>query len=373
MKILGNTDLYVKGTSRFTFFRADGSVRYWTDKLQTSQIQTSINLGAINGGAGNPVLINIPDTPDMSVDLTAANFSLEAQASNVGATIVGNSKVPFTEAITFGANGKATISGTPVAPLGSASDDLVGTIVKYDGKSAMDGVTFTKATSGNTYEFTYTGAAEGKSACVEYYIEKPEALMYETLTSIAPEIGRGVVRMNLYSAEVNSDPSKGTHVGYVYIVVPRMQWTGEGNIEGSSTNPSTTVVKAKALGAPKNSGSTGCTNDEQVLSYTVVELFGSDWTENAEKIICMENPLVIKAGAKKLLSCKYIEGTMVNNIVPAKDCLTFTSAAAAKAKVDASGLVEGVAAGETTITIAPKSTFKNPNKLSLTVNVTVEA
>ena len=49
--------LYIKGTAKVTMFDPDtDEVVYASNKVQTSQIQTSINLGAVQGGLGNGTL-----------------------------------------------------------------------------------------------------------------------------------------------------------------------------------------------------------------------------------------------------------------------------------------------------------------------------
>lgn len=374
MKILGNPNLYVKGTSLFTAFRGDGSTRFWSNKVQTSQFQTSINLGGINGGAGNPLLINIPDTPDVSIDLTMANFIMEAQASNVGATITGNGKVPHREVVTFGADGKASISGIPVVPLGSSNSSLSGTLKKISKETINEGVVFEYNEDSNSYYFSYDGATEGAVGCVEYYIEKPDALQYAISARPEPEILRGVIRMDLYYADVNTDPNKGSHVGYIYITIPRLQWTAETNIEGSSTNPAATAVKAKALGAEIDEG-TGCTEDDKLtLAYVTVELLGNDWTESAERMFAAVNPINLAPGGTKVIACKYIDGMLVNNLTPASEYVEFAvENDSTVVTVDANGKVTaGEASGSANITVTPKKGLSNPKNLSLTVEVVVK-
>lgn len=61
---LNNPHLYVKGTYEAKFFDiATNDLTYYSNKLQTDNIKSSINLGAINAGIGNPAVIQIPDTP----------------------------------------------------------------------------------------------------------------------------------------------------------------------------------------------------------------------------------------------------------------------------------------------------------------------
>ncbi len=373
INIIGNSNLYVKGTSRFTFFKGDGTVKWETNKLQTANINTSLNLGSINGGIGNPVLINIPDTPDMSVDITAANYAIEAQASMVGGGIHGNGKVPFEEMVTFGENGTATVSGIPVIPLGGS--ELRGTLLSLNGKKNIvhEGISFVE-TEGK-YSFTYPGAKSGDKGCVRYYIQKPEYLQYEITGNPTPEIGIGVVVIPLYYAAVQNDPAKGMHVGNIHITVPKMQWTAETAQEVSQTANTNTVAKAKALGA-EDTESEDCTSNKLIIAYVTVELFDSDWTEDAAKIVVLNAPISVAAGEKAAITAKYISrsGNTLNNLSPASEYLEFkVTDGDTYATVDKNGVITGNATGSAVILVKPKSTFANAGGLSTTVDVEVKA
>ena len=372
--VLGNDNIYLKGMADLKAFLADGSIRYSTNKLQTSNINTTLNLGSINGGVGNPILINIPDSPDMSLEITSAAFSIEGQASAVGAEIYGGGKTPFTEAVVFGANGKASISGIPVAPLGAGSTELVGTLLCVGSRTnALNmGITFTKKEDG-TYEFTYAEAKEGDKACVEYYIERPETLQYEISGNPTPEILRTVISMPMYSSDVG-DPTRGTHIGDLLVTIPKMQWTAETALEGSQTANTGTVLKAKALGA-EDLESEMCDDPKMNLAYVTVRLNDSDWTADASKIIVLNSPLTLSASGKEALICKYISanGRMLGNLSPASKYLSFVvSEGGTYASVDAEGVVTGTTAGNAVVKVTPKEGFSDPNELSAEVEVTVE-
>ena len=95
---LNNPHLYVKGTYEAKFFDiATNDLTYYSNKLQTDNIKSSINLGAINAGIGNPAVIQIPDTPNLTLEMTAADFSLEGRALQVGTNVFYNAVVPVDE------------------------------------------------------------------------------------------------------------------------------------------------------------------------------------------------------------------------------------------------------------------------------------
>lgn len=123
---LNGRALYAKGTMYVQMFDpATNDMVYYSNKMSTSQLTSTINLGAINAGPGNPVVIQIPDTPSLTMNLTAADFSLEGRALSAGSNVTYNGTVPVDEVVQ--ADGPTlTVSQTPVYPLGTC--DIVGYI-----------------------------------------------------------------------------------------------------------------------------------------------------------------------------------------------------------------------------------------------------
>ena len=97
---LNGRPLYAKGTMDVKMFDpATNDLVYYSNKMSTSQLASTINLGPINAGIGNPIVIQIPDTPSLTMNLTAADFSLEGRALSVGGNVVYNGVVPVDEAV----------------------------------------------------------------------------------------------------------------------------------------------------------------------------------------------------------------------------------------------------------------------------------
>ena len=131
---LNNRPLYAKGTMDVKCFDpSTNDLVYYSNKMSTTQLQSTVNLGAINAGPGNPVVIQIPDTPSLTLNLTAADFSLAGRALAVGGNVTYNGVVPVDEVVE--AEGTTlTVAQVPVAPLGGCE------IVGYVGN---DGAAYT--------------------------------------------------------------------------------------------------------------------------------------------------------------------------------------------------------------------------------------
>ena len=257
--------LFVKGTSRITFFDpSNDSVVYQSDALQSNQIQTSVNLGAIQGGLGNATLINLPDTPNLTISMTAADFSLEAQGLQVGRTPSYNAIIPVRESVAANSSGVLTVTGTPVVPVGSSTDKTIGIVdgvaYEFSGKT----ITLTTFTQGNTY-------------CVTYFVQKLSAQQIDISTLFAPMIVRALIEMPVFSTTTD-DVANGSRVGTLFITVPRLQLNGDINIDASQTTPSTTVLNATALSFDELQSSTGnaCAANEPKLAYMALDLDDED-------------------------------------------------------------------------------------------------
>lgn len=253
--------LYVKGTADITMFNpTTDEVFYSSNKLQSNQIQTSINLGAVQGGLGNATLINLPDSPNLTLSMTAADFSLEAQGLQIGDVPSYNAIVRVQESVACAAGGVLTVTGTPVAPKGTSTGAVVGYV--NDEVYTFAGKSITLS--------TYT---EGANYCVTYFVQKLAAKQIDVSTLFAPMIARALIAMPVF-ASTTGDISTGSRVGTLFITVPRLQLNGDLNIDGSQTSASTTVLNATALSFDEYQSSTGnaCAANEPKLAYMALDL-----------------------------------------------------------------------------------------------------
>lgn len=355
---LNSRPLYAKGTMDVKCFDpGTNDLVYYSTKMSTSQLQSTINLGAINAGIGNPVVIQIPDTPSLTMNLTAADFSLLGRALAVGGNVTYNGVVPVDEVVE--AEGTAlTVAQTPVAPLGSC--EIVGYVGNSGKAYLIDSVT--RQVQGFT-------ATAGEKYCVHYYTSSAGAQQFSVETLMNPAVVRTLVTIPVYATESQeANPLTGSRVGSLYITIPRMQFNGDISTDGSQTTPATTVMNGTALSYDEacEAGIQCGSSASPKLAYMVLELFGSPDQFATGLAIVGGNDIDVNAGQTISIPVKYVmdDGSLGT---PLMTDLDFVSAAAAVATVSAQGIVTGVAAGTTEVTI----TTKSPKKLTTTANVTV--
>ena len=355
---LNNRPLYAKGTMDVKCFDpGTNDLVYYSNKMSTSQLQSTVNLGAINAGIGNPVVIQIPDTPSLTMNLTAADFSLTGRALAVGGNVTYNGVVPVDEVVEA-AGTSLIVSQTPVAPLGGCE------IVCYVGN---DGTAYTiDPTTMQIQDFTATA---GEKYCVHYYTVNAGAQQFSVETLMNPAVVRTLISIPVYATESKeANPMNGSRVGTLYITIPRMQFNGDVSTEGSQTTPATTVMNGTALSYDEAcEAGIQCGNSASPkLAYMVLELYGSAEQFATGLAVVGGGEIDVAVGATVPIPVKYVmdDGSLGT---PLMTDLTLVSGTPAVATVSGQGVVTGVAAGTSDVTI----TSNGSKKLTTTAKVTV--
>ena len=85
---LGDPNLFVKGIADVTITDYKSGNIIGFDKVASEgSITSSVNMGEITGGIGNPLLLTIPDTTRLTGSLTSQAFSMEQRALTSGGEI----------------------------------------------------------------------------------------------------------------------------------------------------------------------------------------------------------------------------------------------------------------------------------------------
>lgn len=362
INIISKRAIYAKGTASVVFFdwKTD-EVLYSNNKLQTSQIQTSINLGPIQGGIGNATLINIPDTPNLTVNMTAADFSLDVQGLQNGSVPHFNAVVPITESVKCTA-GKLTVTGIPVAPLGTTTGKITATI---------NNVAYEFGTGVNSKAITFPSGTEGEAYCVSYNVQKLQSQQIDLKTVFAPAVVRSIITIPLFGTE-NANPKTGSKAGYLYVTVPRLQLNGDINIEGSQTTATTTVMNASALSFDEYFSSNGdaCASNEPKLAYMSVDLLDVDTYDNVASLVVIGGGVAGATGDIVELPIKALMKDGSTENLPNYADFTF------KATPDTTGTIDpqtGKLTIKTTggvVKVTPNAAINRPD-LTATVAVTI--
>lgn len=357
---LNGKRLFAKGTMYVKMFDpATNNLVYYSPIMATIQLQSTINLGPINAGPGNPVVIQIPDTPSLTLNLTAADFSLEGRALSTGSNVTYNGVVPVDEVVQ--ADGTTlTVSQNPVYPLGGC--DIVG-YVNNDGTAYLIDPT--------TRELQGFTATAGEPYCVHYYTNNASAKQFGVDALMNPAVVRGFIEIPVYSTEGNAlTANNGSRVGSIYITIPRGQLSGDVSTEGSQTTAATTIMNLTALAYNEEceAGIQCGTAASSKLAYMVLELYGNPDQNVEELAIVGGNDLTVVAGTPYTIPVKYM---MDNGEIVTPDLSNFTytpEEGEAFFSVSPAGVITGTSDGTASLTIASKYN----TELTTTANVTVE-
>lgn len=355
---------YAKGFSEaYVFDVSSGDLLLYSNKFKTGNIATSMNNGAIEGGLGNRLLLNIPDTTRVTGSFETADFSLEARGLQMGSTVQYNGVSLIRERI-VATSTALTVSKTPASAYGQASSEQV-----YNCYVGNDGVNYgVDKTSREIQGFT---AVVGQEYCVLYYSEVLSAESLAVPTSFAPVIGSMVIKTPIYSENGNSAMNSSL-AGYLYNFYPRAQFIGgDAGINGSQTEATTTSWNFEVLAYDEaDETCSECANDNSVYGYMVYVPCNQADTLSAVKGLAIVGGVLNVAvdGTVQTPVFYYMDNGQL--ITPTYADLTFTSADAATASVGANtGVITGVAAGNTTIT----ATVTAKPTLTAQVSVTVTA
>lgn len=345
---LNNKYLYAKGTCDVVIRNtATGDVEYQSNKVQTSQFTTTCDMGAVQAGIGNTTVIQIPHNSAVNLTLTNADFSMEARAMQVGSGIAYNGVGPVCETLTASGN-TLTVTNTPAAPYGYSdnlcnvvelgAENAPGTTYKIDSTTkAIEGFT---AASGKTYVVTYFSAAASNK--------------YFNISSVfTPAIKHVTVQIAVYSAAGGASMTQGTKVGDLYIIIPRMQFSGKADIDGSQTAAVTTDLSGTALTYDQAAASGAC--DCSALSglAQVIYVPAADNTDDIVDMVFIGGGVIsLIAGNSVQAPVKFV---MRNNTLAQPDlsALTYSIPAAGQsyATVSDAGVITAVAEGATELTV----------------------
>lgn len=232
----GSVPIYAKGTMDVWLFNPyTFDLDYYSDKVQTNSLTTSVNMGEINGSLRNPVLLNLPDSAALELEITNAVSTLESRKMSVGGELTYNGIYPVIETITaFG--GELTVGVTPAAPYGTSAAycfiDKSGTAYTID--------TGTKRINNFTPE-------EGKTYCVRYFARAASARQLKIESVFNPDIEICMIRIPLYTTAAGRGAKYGIRWGDRYIWIPRLQNSGEINANGNQTDADAETLRFRAL------------------------------------------------------------------------------------------------------------------------------
>ena len=346
--------LYVQGigTAIMTDI-ANGDIKYFSDKFQDGNITASADDGIVNAGMGNGPVIMIPSNSNVQVAVTAADYNEYAKAAAVGATVIAGAPVMTCQTVT--ATGTSlTIDVSGGAPVKGAGDDGIYCYVQEIGAASpitTGGLAY--ALNATTGAITGFVATSGKSYQVSYYVSRANATMTTITTDMKGDVVRFVLQRPVYT-NVGSAVNKGDLAGMLYEIIPRLQLMPDGaSNNGNQTSPTTTGITGRAMTYDAETITAGCTECALNGAPLMYRIFvPCDATAGIDGILgALGGAVSVKTGESVQLTPAVIVGDKLAYSVPVSD-FTFTSSATGTATVgEHTGVVVGVAAGSTEITV----------------------
>lgn len=361
MMLLNNPYLYLKGTCEVTVkWPSDGQIVFQSSKVATNNFGTEVDMSPIRAGLGNTIAIQLPSDSAVNLDLTTADFSLQARALQVGGEVVFNAITPVCATVT--ADG-TTLNLGDVDAVACYGDSDVYCYVNHAGASDP-GKAYLIGSNGVVEGFT---ATSGTTYNVMYYTRRADAQELGISGMFAPGIYTVSAQMAVFSTEGANSGNRGSQVGWAYYYIPRMQFSGDASTNGSQTDPATSVLSGTALSYEAAAQEGACVDcNFPMLAYMTYVPLSFNGNNAITAMAVVGGNLSIDVGETMVIPVKYV---MADNSVvqPKFSDLTITSAAPTTASVSG-GVLTGVAAGTTTLTIAGPT---GSNVESITVGVTV--
>ncbi|MBO7070559.1 MAG: Ig-like domain-containing protein [Bacteroidales bacterium] len=357
---LNNKYLYVKGTCNVTVTDpSNGHIDYQSNKVQTAQLTTSVSMNEVRAGLGNSIAIQLPTDSAVNLELTSADFSMSTRAMQIGSTVTYNAAAPTCEVITA-AGDTLTLSKTAVAPQGFSgaiayvNDGTSNAANAYEVNASNEVVGFT-ATNGVTYR-------------VYYWVNNASAQQVKAYSVFAPAVKHVAIQMAVYSTENTSNAAQGSLTGWLYCIIPRMQFSAKADTDGSQSANATSVLSGTALAYDPESDEAVCTDcGLSELAYWVYVPAG-DVTQDVDELVVVGGGLALVTGSNAQLPVRFLmkDGSLV---VPDYSLMSYLSGASATATVSTTGVVTAAGVGNTTIT----ATLTADNTKKAVVPVTVTA
>ena len=305
-------------------YDTSGNLLFVGKTLLDSSLATALSSADVRGGKGAPLLYTYYHSPDMTVEISDAQWNLDFLANATGGTVVTGSNVYYEENVTLGAGGTGTVTKTPLAVTGTT---IYGWVTLVSG--TVEKVTFTGSA------FTCAGA-ENDVVCVRYYYLNSAARSLTILSSMIPSIVRLVLEVQLNSSDVTSNL-----IGRVQIIIPRCTFTGNFTISQVMDGVASTPLSGRALQTTDTGG--GCTNQPYLAK--IIEIVDSaNWYDGVLGISISGGDFALTHPATKQLVVYAIPAVGSAFIPPTAD-LTFSSGTVGTATISAGGLVTTVASG----------------------------
>lgn len=347
----GDPNLFVQGVvDQWLFDPLTGNVIGFDNVGSDVALNYTFDLSEITGGLKNQLIAQIAHTTRLTGTYTSQAFSLAQRALLSGGNIEYNGVAPICRKITATGNTLTvpTEAGMTLAKSYSqpASDVYGWCQVRRSDAANYAGANYgIDLTTGVVQNFT---AEAGVSYDVFFFASMASNKVLAVSASANPSVVSVRQRWAVY-ANQNGATGKGTLQGYLYVEVPRAMLTGDAGIDGNQTTNSTTSYSWTAVTPNDNLPSCAdCGEDSENLMYYIYVPCG-DAMQSVTGLAVIGGSVSVAVGDTAQIPVKYVmeDGSLIQ---PNFSDMTYQSAATGTATVS-NGVITGVSAGTTTVTI----------------------
>lgn len=321
--------------------------------LKSNAIHFSITAEDIRGGRKNVLLAQYFHDPSMSLDLANVLFNFDELSLTTGNTIEQGGLSFKEESSTITANGAATLTETPVAPVGTGGKILVWYKKPVD--SDWKNVIYTTGTT-----VIIPGATQGDTYCLKYFWNNENSRSMTLQAAYEPAEVQLVLIQDLYSVEVQKGATNpGAKAGNLITICPRYKLNGTTDLDFSAGSVVGTSLSGNVLAVDDENSCEG----EQIFGYMTQEIFSEKWTDNVVAIAVENADLELAANASEALIVRAVYGKGMASQRKDNSNFTFTKVVSPAATatgvtvstegVVSAGTVDGAAVIEVTLTGAP--------------------
>nr|DAL34553.1 MAG TPA_asm: hypothetical protein [Caudoviricetes sp.] len=313
----------------------------------------SMNDGAVEGGPGNMLIMNIPDTTRLSFTAKTADSALNNMALTIGQPLTGNGVVETSRPV-IASDTTLKLTGA-VAPLGGQNGPIAYVMASTgndkDSIAANSGKAYKVGTDGTIQGFT---AVAGNTYCVKYFVQNSSALQLSVPALFQPKIVRVHYAVNIYAKKVGGDAKSSSLWKIRHYYIPYYFFTGALSDTINQTTPGSVDLSGNCLTADEVGTDVCASNAMPNYCYIVDEFVSGTSTGAIEGIyfIGAGAGVSVASGSNVTLVAKYdVAGSLTNISDMSEVTFATTEEATAKFADPHSPVLTGVAAGTTTATV----------------------
>jgi len=309
--------------------KEDGSyeLAFVSKTLTDSGINTTITKDDVRGGTGAPIQFSFYHDPAVEITLTDVVFKKEYLEAQLGTEFKNEGSHGYATETVVAEEGKITLTDQPLAlNFGACGGELKYVWVLEAGKEKW-----------NTYEFTdgkeITSAdfKAGKSYCVRYCKQDPNAIIAHVTSNIIPAEYMLLITAPVFAGDACS-ASNGRKAGTITYEIPRFRLNGGSEMAFNMSQNQTISLAGSALASDST-----CEMGEQNL-YNIVLSLNDYASDNYSELIVDEDSL--KAGLIPVVYVLTKEGKVMkmdNKNLTFEPALTDGKFAAGASKITITG------------------------------------